>query len=129
MISTCLLSLSIARLFSFHISPVQNNEADLVVTGACESPLNAWIIAAFCRLRALCTQFNDNPEKASRPFDSLRKGFVLSEGAATVVLQAWPPPDSFLMESFMETPKPIAEVIGFGRSGKFCSNLLRCVIF
>ncbi|CAH8571668.1 unnamed protein product [Schistosoma margrebowiei] len=96
---------------------IQNNEADLVVTGACESPLNAWVIAAFCRLRALCTQFNDNPEKASRPFDSLRKGFVLSEGAATVVLQAWPPPDSFLMESFTETPKPIAEVIGFGRSG------------
>ncbi|CAH8586509.1 unnamed protein product [Schistosoma rodhaini] len=96
---------------------IQNNEADLVVTGACESPLNAWIIAAFCRLRALCTQFNDTPEKASRPFDSLRKGFVLSEGAATVVLQAWPPPDSFLVESFIETPKPIAEVIGFGRSG------------
>ncbi|CAH8517864.1 unnamed protein product [Schistosoma turkestanicum] len=96
---------------------IQNNEADLVVAGACESPLNAWTIAAFSRLRALCTQFNDTPEQASRPFDSLRKGFVLSEGAAAVVLQAWPPPNDFLVESFEETPKPIAEIIGFGRSG------------
>ncbi|TNN12803.1 3-oxoacyl-[acyl-carrier-protein] synthase [Schistosoma japonicum] len=96
---------------------IQNNEADLVVAGACESPLNAWTIAAFCRLRALCTQCNDTPEQASRPFDSLRKGFVLSEGAAAVVLQAWPPPTDFLLQSFEELPKPIAEIIGFGRSG------------
>ncbi|KAH8871413.1 3-oxoacyl-[acyl-carrier-protein] synthase, mitochondrial [Schistosoma japonicum] len=102
---------------------IQNNEADLVVAGACESPLNAWTIAAFCRLRALCTQCNDTPEQASRPFDSLRKGFVLSEGAAAVVLQAWPPPTDFLLQSFEELPKPIAEIIGFGRSGKFFRSL------
>ncbi|CAH8853721.1 unnamed protein product [Trichobilharzia szidati] len=96
---------------------IQNNEADLVVAGACEAPLNPWTMAAFSRLRALCTQFNDTPEQASRPFDSQRKGFVLSEGAAAVVLQAWPPPDDFLRESFDEPPTPIAEIIGFGRSG------------
>ncbi|CAH8554112.1 unnamed protein product [Heterobilharzia americana] len=96
---------------------IQNDEADLVVAGACEAPLNPWTMAAFSRLRALCTQFNDTPEQASRPFDSLRKGFVLSEGAAAVVLQAWPPPNDFLVESFDEPPKPIAEIIGFGRSG------------
>ncbi|VDQ15896.1 unnamed protein product [Trichobilharzia regenti] len=81
-------------------------------------------MAAFSRLRALCTQFNDTPEQASRPFDLQRKGFVLSEGAAAVILQAWPPPDDFLRESFDEPPTPIAEIIGFGRSGKFFKNLL-----
>jgi hypothetical protein len=40
-----------------------------------------------CRIKALTTKFNDNPEEASRPFDNLRSGFVMADGAATLILE------------------------------------------
>ncbi len=61
-------------------------DADLMVTGGTEAPLTAFTIAAFANMGALSKR-NDAPEKASRPFDRDRDGFVISEGAGIVVLE------------------------------------------
>ncbi|KAA0200455.1 3-oxoacyl-[acyl-carrier-protein] synthase [Fasciolopsis buskii] len=98
---------------------IQYGEADLVIAGGCEAPVNPWAVAAFSRIRALSTQFNEQPTLASRPFDVRRSGFVISEGAGAMVLQAWPPPDDLAAYCRVGgcSPTPIAEIIGYGRSG------------
>jgi beta-ketoacyl-acyl-carrier-protein synthase II len=62
--------------------------ADIVITGGSEALVNDWTIAGFSAMHALPVHFNDRPEKASRPFDAKREGFVFSEGAAALVLES-----------------------------------------
>ena len=59
-----------------------------MVCGATEASIHPISIAGFCRMRALATKFNDNPSEASRPFDSARNGFVMSEGSACLILES-----------------------------------------
>ena len=65
---------------------LQRGDADVVVTGGTEAPITTLAIAGFCAMRAMSTQ-NDQPEKASRPFDRDRDGFVMGEGAGILVLE------------------------------------------
>jgi len=65
---------------------IQNDTVDSVVVGGSDAPLFAPVFSSFCVLRALSKR-NDTPEKASRPFDRLRDGFVLSEGAGVLILE------------------------------------------
>ena len=60
---------------------IQHNQADVIITGGVEGCITGLGVAGFCVLKALSTAYNDTPEKASRPFDRDRDGFVLSEGA------------------------------------------------
>ena len=63
--------------------------ATLVVAGGAEAAITEFAIGGFCRLQALSTAFNDRPEKASRPFDKDRDGFLMGEGAAALILEDW----------------------------------------
>jgi 3-oxoacyl-[acyl-carrier-protein] synthase II len=66
---------------------IRRGTADTVVTGGAEGLIHEAAVAGFARMLALSTAYNDEPERASRPFDKDRDGFVLSEGAGVVVLE------------------------------------------
>lgn len=67
---------------------IQNGKADLMICGGSEAPLNPLILAAFSSMNALSKR-NDEPQKASRPFDKNRDGFVLGEGAGIIILESF----------------------------------------
>jgi len=68
---------------------IRSGRCDAVVAGGSEAAVTEFAVGGFCRLQALSTAFNDRPEKASRPFDKSRDGFLMGEGAAALVLEDW----------------------------------------
>src|SRR5262245_1832124 len=69
-------------------------DAEVMVAGGTESPISRIGMAGFVACRALSTSFNDTPERASRPYDRDRDGFVMGEGAGVVVLETYEPAKS-----------------------------------
>lgn len=67
---------------------IRRGLADVVIAGGTEALVRDFSIAGFCAMRALPVNYNDQPEKASRPFDAKREGFVFSEGAGAVILES-----------------------------------------
>ncbi|MBW1818778.1 MAG: beta-ketoacyl-ACP synthase II, partial [Deltaproteobacteria bacterium] len=88
---------------------IREGISDAIITGGAEAVVTPLALGGFCSMRALSTR-NDEPEKASRPFDLNRDGFVMGEGAGIMVLEE--------MEQALERGADIyAEIVGYGLSG------------
>ncbi len=89
---------------------IQWDDADVMVAGGSEAPVTRLGVGGFCAARALSTGYNDTPERASRPYDEGRDGFVMSEGAGVVVLEE-------LEHARRRGARIYAEVVAYGLSG------------
>jgi 3-oxoacyl-[acyl-carrier-protein] synthase II len=87
---------------------IRRGDADVVIAGASEAPITPLSMAGFCAIRAISTR-NDEPHRASRPFDADRDGFLMSEGAGAVILES---PE----HAERRGAEPIARVMGYGRT-------------
>jgi len=88
---------------------IRAGEADVALCGGTESAIHRVSLGSFAAARALSTGFNDTPEKASRPFDNARDGFVMGEGAGMLVLET-------LDHAHARGVEPLVELIGYGTS-------------
>ncbi len=87
---------------------VRSGEMDIMITGGSEAPIGPLALAGFCAARSLSTR-NDAPEKASRPFDKDRDGFIVAEGSGTLILEN--------LESAKKRGAHIyGEIVGYGTS-------------
>lgn len=88
---------------------IRAGEADIALCGGTEATVHAVSLGGFAAARALSTGFNETPERASRPFDRDRDGFVMGEGAGLLVIES-------LEHALSRGAQPIAEVLGYGTS-------------
>jgi len=80
---------SAAHSIGYAMRDIQRGDADVMVAGGAEACVCKLGIAGFCALKALCANRNDEPEKASRPFDLNRSGFIMGDGAALLILEEY----------------------------------------
>jgi 3-oxoacyl-[acyl-carrier-protein] synthase II len=88
---------------------IQYGDADIMIAGGTESATSVLAVGGFCALKALSTRSNDHPEKACRPFDANRDGFVMAEGAGVAILES-------LEHAQSRGATILAEIAGYGRT-------------
>jgi len=89
---------------------IRDGYADIMIAGGTESLITPLTVAGFAVMKALSTKFNDTPEKASRPFDAKRDGFVIAEGSGVLILEE-------LEHAKARGAKIYAEIVGYGLNG------------
>ena len=92
---------------AFHL--IQRGDADIMLAGGAEAAISPAGVAGFAAMKALCADHNDNPSKASRPFDKNRSGFVMGEGAGIILLEN-------LEHAKARGAHIYAEIVGYGRN-------------
>src|SRR5512134_3398416 len=90
---------------------IRTGRADAVITVGADASITPLVFAGFCSLRALSTNFNETPEKASRPFDRARDGFVMGEGAGALILES-------LVHARKRKARIYAEVAGYAATSE-----------
>lgn len=88
---------------------IRCGEADIAVCGGAEAAIDRVSLAGFAAARALSSAYNDTPQRASRPFDSGRDGFVMGEGSGLLVIES-------LEHALARGAQPLAELVGYGTS-------------
>ncbi|MGE8352798.1 MAG: beta-ketoacyl-ACP synthase II [Pseudomonas protegens] len=88
---------------------IRAGEIDIAVCGGAEAAIHRVSLGGFAAARALSSEYNDTPERASRPFDQARDGFVMGEGAGLLVIEE-------LEHALARGAQPIAELVGYGTS-------------
>jgi 3-oxoacyl-[acyl-carrier-protein] synthase II len=86
---------------------IREGVQDVMLAGGAEAPVSVLGLGGFAAMRALATSFNDDPTRASRPFDRDREGFVIAEGAGVLVLEE-------LQHALARGARPLAELAGYG---------------
>jgi 3-oxoacyl-[acyl-carrier-protein] synthase II len=86
---------------------IRSNEADIALCGGTEACMNIVSLGGFAAARSLSTGFNETPNRASRPFDMSRDGFVMGEGAGMLIIEA-------LSHALARGATPLAELVGYG---------------
>lgn len=89
---------------------IRAGRADVVIAGGTEATITEYCVGGFCSMKALSTKYNDTPEKACRPFDAGRDGFIMGEGAAMLILESE-------AHAKARNAHIYAELAGYGASG------------
>jgi len=89
---------------------IRAGRADVIIAGGTEATITVYCVGGFCSMKALSTKYNDTPEKACRPFDAGRDGFVMAEGAAMLILETE-------AHAKARNARVYAEFAGYGASG------------
>jgi 3-oxoacyl-[acyl-carrier-protein] synthase II len=100
-----------AHAIGHALTLIRTEQADAVVVVGADASLTPLAFAGFCSLRALSTKYNDEPHRASRPFDRGRDGFVMGEGAAALVLEALPRAEA-------RGARAYAEIVGYAATSE-----------
>jgi 3-oxoacyl-[acyl-carrier-protein] synthase II len=108
-ISTACSSSAHALGQAFH--SIRSGQADVIITVGADASITPLVFAGFCSLRTLSTGFNETPERASRPFDRSRDGFVMGEGAAALILES-------LVHARQRKARIYAEVVGYAATSE-----------
>jgi 3-oxoacyl-[acyl-carrier-protein] synthase II len=90
---------------------IRTGQADVVIVAGADASITPLVFAGFCSLRALSTEFNDTPERASRPFDRHRDGFVMGEGAGALIVES-------LAHAKKRRARVYAELAGYGATSE-----------
>jgi len=89
---------------------IRSGRADVVIAGGTEATITEYCVGGFCSMKALSTKYNETPEKACRPFDAGRDGFIMGEGAAMLILESE-------AHAKARNAKVYCELAGYGVSG------------